>query len=137
MTRHSPPAVTGLDHLVLTVASLEASCRFYEDVLGMGAERFEGSDGSERRALRFGVQKINLHEAGAEFVPHARAPTPGSADLCFLTDRPLEDWMAHLRACGVALREGPVTRMGARGEMHSLYVDDPDGNLVEISRYGV
>ncbi len=103
----------------------------------MAAERFSGSDGSERRALRFGVQKINLHEAGAEFVPHAKAPTPGSADLCFLTDRPLEEWLAHLRACGVEVREGPVERTGARGSMRSIYVDDPDGNLVEISRYGL
>jgi catechol 2,3-dioxygenase-like lactoylglutathione lyase family enzyme len=134
MSRTPPPAVAGLDHLVLTVASLEATIRFYEDVLGMAARRFEGSDGAPRWALAFGAQKINLHEAGAEFAPHAARPTPGSADLCFLTDRPLEAWLERLAELGVALREGPVARTGAQGPITSIYIDDPDGNLIEIAR---
>lgn len=130
-----PPSVLSLDHLVLTVASISGAASFYERALGMTAERFEGSDGTTRTALRFGAQKINLHQEGREFRPHAARPLPGSADLCFLTDRPLEDWTSHLEALGVAVREGPVPRTGARGPMTSIYLDDPDGNLIEIARY--
>ncbi len=131
-----PPAVTAIDHLVLTVSSVAAAAAFYERALGVTAERFEGGDGGMRTALRFGKQKINLHEAGREFAPHSARPTPGSGDLCFLTDRPLQEWLSHLSALDVPLREGPVRRTGARGPMTSIYVDDPDGNLVEIARYG-
>ncbi len=130
-----PPSVLALDHLVLTVASISTAASFYERALGMRAERFEASDGSRRMALVFGAQKINLHEDGRVFSPHAAHPVPGSADLCFLTDRPLKEWVAHLAALEVAVREGPVPRTGARGRMTSIYLDDPDGNLVEISRY--
>jgi catechol 2,3-dioxygenase-like lactoylglutathione lyase family enzyme len=127
------PRVSGLDHLVLTVADLGVTVAFYEDVLGMEAEVFRATDGGDRHALRFGAQKINLHLAGAEFAPRAARATPGSADLCFLSDAPLGRWQAHLAACGVAVEDGPVPRSGAEGPLVSLYLRDPDGNLLEIS----
>jgi catechol 2,3-dioxygenase-like lactoylglutathione lyase family enzyme len=120
-----------LDHLVLTVASIEASCAFYERTLGMTAVRF----GQGRTALAFGAQKINLHLAGSEFVPHALHPVPGSADLCFITTTPLAEAMAHVRARGVDIIEGPVDRTGATGPMRSFYFRDPDANLIEVSNY--
>ena len=120
-----------LDHLVLTVASVEASCAFYERTLGMTVVRF----GQGRTALAFGAQKINLHQAGSEFVPHAKHPVPGSADLCFITMTPLADAMAHIRAQGVDILEGPVARTGATGPMQSFYFRDPDANLIEVSNY--
>ena len=118
-----------LDHLVLTVADIGRSVAFYRDVLGMSVETFAGG----RTALRFGDQKINLHLAGHEFDPKARQPLPGSADLCFIAQTPLSEVEAHLRACGVAVEEGPVRRTGATGPILSVYMRDPDGNLVEIS----
>jgi catechol 2,3-dioxygenase-like lactoylglutathione lyase family enzyme len=120
-----------LDHLVLTVASIEQSCAFYEQALGMTVETF----GSGRKALRFGSQKINLHEVGHEFEPKAKRPTAGSGDLCFIAMTPLADVAAHLQAAGIAIEEGPVARTGATGPIKSLYLRDPDGNLVEISNY--
>lgn len=121
--------VASLDHLVLTVASIPATVEFYER-LGMRAETF----GDGRRALRFGAQKINLHEAGSEFAPHAVRPVPGSADLCFLVDGSLAEVAQVLAEAGVAIELGPVERAGAIGALESLYVRDPDGNLVELSR---
>jgi catechol 2,3-dioxygenase-like lactoylglutathione lyase family enzyme len=118
-----------LDHLVLTVRSIEETCRFYAEVLGMRVERF----GAGRVALHFGEQKINLHEAGREFEPKARRPTPGSADLCFLSATPLDRVIEALERHEVAIEEGPVDRTGARGPIRSVYVRDPDGNLVEIA----
>ena len=120
-----------IDHIVLTVADVEATIRFYSDVLGMRAVTF----GDGRRALAFGGQKINLHQAGREFEPKAAHPTPGSADLCFITRTPLGEVMRHLSGCGVDVIEGPVERTGALGPMQSVYFRDPDGNLVEVSRY--
>ena len=120
-----------LDHLVLTVASIEATCTFYATVLGMQAVTF----GNGRRALVFGSQKINLHEAGHEFEPKAARPTPGSADLCFITATPLTQVVEHLRQCRVAILEGPVERTGALGTMLSVYFRDPDQNLIEVSSY--
>lgn len=127
-----PPAVQSLDHLVLTVADIAMTCRFYE-ALGMQIETFHPADGSTRTALQFGAQKINLHEAGREFEPKARLATPGSADLCFLSDTPLEHWQTHLAAEGLAIVEGPIRRTGATGPILSIYLRDPDGNLIEIS----
>ena len=127
-----PPRVHALDHIVLTVADIAATVRFYEMVLGMRAETFTVADGSTRWALFFGQTKINLHQAGAEFEPKAHAPTPGSADLCFLSDTTVGAWQAHLSALAVQIEEGPVTRTGASGPLLSLYVRDPDGNLIEI-----
>ncbi|MBV0910788.1 VOC family protein [Anianabacter salinae] len=127
------PQITSLDHLVLTVADIARTVAFYETVLGMRAERFRPSDGSDRVALVFGSQKINLHQAGAEFEPKARVATPGSGDLCFLTETPLDDWQAHFAAHDVPVEDGPVRRTGAAGPILSLYVRDPDGNLIEVS----
>ncbi|HEV8674474.1 MAG TPA: VOC family protein [Methylomirabilota bacterium] len=125
----STPTLDRLDHVVLTVRDIEATCAFYARVLGMAPIVF----GSGRKALRFGAQKINLHEAGREFDPKAERPTPGSADLCFLTEASLTDWIAHLRACNVPILEGPVRRTGAFGPIESIYLRDPDGNLIEIA----
>jgi catechol 2,3-dioxygenase-like lactoylglutathione lyase family enzyme len=127
------PQIAALDHLVLTVADLSATLTFYRDALGMEAQVFRAADGTERHALRFGAQKINLHVAGAEFGPKAARPCPGSADLCFLSDTPLAEWQAHLSGLEVAVEEGPVPRTGATGPILSLYLRDPDGNLIEIS----
>jgi catechol 2,3-dioxygenase-like lactoylglutathione lyase family enzyme len=123
--------VNRFDHVVLTVASVDATVDFYTRVLGMSAVTFGGG----RQALRFGTSKINLHQAGHEFEPKARRPTPGSADLCFVVDDPVEDVMAQLTAAGVAIEEGPVARTGATGELISCYFRDPDGNLIELSNY--
>ncbi|MEF0940076.1 VOC family protein [Rhizobium sp. BR 362] len=118
-----------LDHLVLTVASIDESCDFYARVLGMGVESF----GDGRKALTFGNQKINLHRAGHEFEPKAERPTPGSADLCFISTTPADDIIAHLRAESVAIEEGPVRRTRATGPILSVYFRDPDSNLIEVS----
>ena len=123
--------VEGIDHFVLTVRDVEATCDFYSRVLGMEVEEFEGG----RWALKFGRQKINLHQTGAEFEPKAIEPTPGSGDFCLVTDVPLERVVEHLASCGVELIEGPVERTGAMGSMESVYFRDPDGNLVEVSNY--
>jgi len=120
-----------LDHLVLTVASIEASCNFYSSVLGMDVSRFaEG-----RTALTFGHQKINLHEVGKEFVPRAAHATAGSGDLCLVSAIPLDDVVRHLDECGIAIIEGPVAKTGAIGPIRSVYFRDPDGNLIEVSEY--
>jgi catechol 2,3-dioxygenase-like lactoylglutathione lyase family enzyme len=121
--------ITGLDHLRLTVADIEATVAFYEQ-LGMS----RGVFGEGRVALRFGDQKMNLHEAGAEITPHARHPRPGSADICLLVAEPLEQVEAGLRRSGIEIELGPVGRAGATFAITSLYVRDPDGNLVELSR---
>ena len=124
--------ITGLDHLVLTVTDLEATLRFYCDGLGMRHETF----GEGRSALHFGDHKINLHLTGKEFEPKALHPAPGSADLCFLTGRPLTEVMDRLAAIGHPAFLGPVERAGATGPLVSIYAHDPDGNLVEIARRG-
>ncbi|MCW8884608.1 MAG: VOC family protein [Motiliproteus sp.] len=118
-----------LDHLVLTVADIEPSVDFYCRVLGMEKIVF----GEQRIALKFGQQKINLHQQGKEFEPKANHPTPGSADLCFLTDTPIRDAMTHVSCKGVNILEGPVERTGAEGPILSFYFRDPDGNLIEVS----
>jgi len=130
------PQVTALDHLVLTVADIDATVAFYCGVLGMRREVFRPLDGTERVALVFGAQKINLHLAGAEFEPKATRPVPGSGDLCFLTETPLADWQAQFAAHGIVVEQGPVARTGATGPLVSLYVRDPDGNLIEVSVRG-
>ena len=130
------PKLTSLDHLVLTVADTDRTVAFYEQVLGMKVEVFHPSDGSTRTALTFGAQKINLHPAAKPFEPKADQPMPGSADLCFLSDTPLSEWQAHFAESGVDVLEGPVGRTGATGPIVSLYLRDPDGNLIEVSNLG-
>ncbi len=127
------PKIQSLDHLVLTVADLHATTEFYTQVLGMTAQTFEAADGSTRTALLFGGQKINLHVRGAEFDPKAANPLPGSADLCFLSPDRLSDWQGHFMRLGIAVEQGPVARTGAAGPILSLYIRDPDGNLIEVS----
>ena len=120
-----------LDHLVLTVKSIPATCDFYSRALGMEVVTFAGN----RKALAFGLQKINLHEAGHELEPKAHRPTPGSADLCFITQTPVSQIMEHLNRQEIEIIEGPVKRTGALGPIESVYLRDPDGNLIEISNY--
>jgi catechol 2,3-dioxygenase-like lactoylglutathione lyase family enzyme len=119
-----------LDHLVLTVANIDATAAFYTSALGMDLVTFNG-----RKALRFGEQKINLHQSGNEFEPKAAHPTPGSGDLCFITTTSLEDVISHLTSKNFAIELGPVERSGAVGKMRSIYLRDPDCNLIEISNY--
>jgi len=121
--------VTKLDHLVLTVRDIEETKIFYKTVLGMEPILF----GEGRVALKFGNQKINLHEVGKEFVPKAKHPMPGSADLCFITSVALEKAMKHVRSCRVKIIEGPVSRTGATSPLLSFYFRDPSGNLIEVS----
>ena len=123
--------VDRLDHLVLTVASIEATVEFYTRVLGMGVVTF----GAGRTALTFGTSKINLHETGKEFEPRALHPTPGSADICLIVDDGIADVIAQLAAAGVPVETGPVERTGATGPIVSCYLRDPDHNLIELSNY--
>ena len=123
--------IAGIDHFVLTVRSVEATCAFYQRVLGM--RRLD--EPNRPTALLFGSQKINLHETGRTFEPKAKAPTPGSGDFCLVAAVPLAEVQASLEANGVAIEVGPVRRTGARGPMMSVYFRDPDGNLVEVSEY--
>jgi catechol 2,3-dioxygenase-like lactoylglutathione lyase family enzyme len=126
MTR---PLVSSIDHFVLTCADVEATVQFYTRTLGMTAETFSGG----RRALRFGNQKINLHQKGAEFEPKARVATAGSGDFCLLSEVPVAEVAEHLAAEGVEIVLGPVPKTGAAGPLISIYFRDPDGNLVEVS----
>lgn len=121
--------VKRLDHLVLTVKNIEVSCEFYRLVLGMQAITFN----KNRKALRFGDQKINLHQAKEEVRPCADQPVPGSADLCFIFDRPVAEIVSHLDGLGVEIELGPVPRTGAVGTLNSVYIRDPDKNLLELS----
>jgi catechol 2,3-dioxygenase-like lactoylglutathione lyase family enzyme len=123
--------ITRIDHFVLTVANIDASCEFYSRALGFEVVTF----GQGSKALAFGHQKINLHQAGAEFDPKAMRPTPGSADFCLITERPIDSVVSALQAAGVSIEEGPVKRTGATGPLTSIYFRDPDGNLVEVSTY--
>jgi catechol 2,3-dioxygenase-like lactoylglutathione lyase family enzyme len=120
-----------LDHLVLTVADIDATVEFYTRVLGMQAVTF----GAGRTALGFGRSKINLHRAGHEFEPKAHRPTPGSADLCLIADGSLDQVIEELAGRGVPIEEGPVERTGATGPIRSVYFRDPDRNLIEVSTY--
>jgi catechol 2,3-dioxygenase-like lactoylglutathione lyase family enzyme len=121
-----------LDHLVLTVRNIDTTCAFYSSVLGMEVVTFENG----RKALTFGSQKINLHEAGKEFEPKAYRPTPGSADLCFIATTDIDEVVKRLELSKTRILEGPVKRTGALGQMMSVYFRDPDLNLIEVSNYG-
>jgi catechol 2,3-dioxygenase-like lactoylglutathione lyase family enzyme len=131
--RVMPIVLDRIDHIVVTAWDVDRTIDFYVRVLGMEPITFAGG----RRGLAFGRQKINLHQAGREYEPKALKPTPGSIDLCFITEGPLDEVVDHLRAQGVAIVAGPVEKTGALGPMMSVYFRDPDGNLVEVSRYGV
>ncbi|GBE34028.1 virulence protein [bacterium BMS3Bbin06] len=123
--------IVNIDHIVLTVRDINKTIKFYESVLGMVSESF----GRGRIALKFGTQKINLHEFGNELEPKASQPTPGSGDLCFITDRNLDEAINHVKSCGVKIIEGPVIRTEANGKIISFYIRDPDGNLIEVASY--
>ena len=121
--------ITKLDHLVLTVKDIHATILFYTTILGMKQISFADN----RHALQFGNQKINLHQQDDIIEPHAAQPTPGSADLCLITDISLEQVIDHIQSCGVTILSGPVPRSGAVDGLISIYLRDPDGNLIEIS----
>jgi len=121
--------INRLDHLVITVKDLDKTCDFYNSVLGMETQIFLDN----RRALTFGAQKINLHQYGNELEPKALEPTPGAADLCFITEVSIDDVVKHLKDCRVVIIEGPVKKSGAQGPILSVYFRDPDGNLIEVS----
>jgi len=121
--------IRAIDHVVLTVADVQRTLDFYQRALGMTPVAF----GEGRRALAFGDQKLNLHQAGREFEPKARTPTKGSADLCLLTDVPIAEVLAHLSRIGVNVELGPVDKVGARRPLRSIYFRDPDGNLIEVA----
>ncbi|MEO0802246.1 MAG: VOC family protein [Cyanobacteria bacterium J06642_2] len=121
--------IDSIDHLVLTVRDIPIACEFYRKVLGMEVITF----GDNRKALKFGRQKLNLHQAGRELEPKAAWPTPGAIDLCLLSVEPIDRVVAHLQDCGVGIELGPVQRTGANGSIQSVYIRDPDCNLVEIA----
>lgn len=123
--------VDSIDRYVLTVHNVELTCEFYSRVLGMQVVTF----GNNRKALKFGNQKINLHQLGQEFEPKALKPTAGSADVCFITDMPLELAITQIKSSGIEIINGPVTRTGAIGSIESIYLRDPDGNLIKIANY--
>ncbi|XP_062578511.1 glyoxalase domain-containing protein 5-like [Saccostrea cucullata] len=123
--------VDNIDHFVITVKDIDKTCEFYSKVLGMEVTTFKGN----RKALSFGSQKINIHEHRKEFEPKAHLPTPGSADVCFITRENLDSVIKHLQACKVEITEGPVDRTGAQGPIRSVYFRDPDNNLIEVSNY--
>ena len=122
-------SISRIDHIVLTVKNIPATIDFYVRVLGMRADTFADN----RVALKFGQQKINLHQAGKEFEPKAKNATPGSADLCLITDTDLTQAIKHVQNCKVEIIEGPVERTGANGKLLSFYIRDPDQNLIEIA----
>jgi catechol 2,3-dioxygenase-like lactoylglutathione lyase family enzyme len=123
--------ISHIDHLVVTVRSLEETCAFYQRVLKFTRSDTPGSP----TALHFGACKINVHEVGHGFEPKAATPTPGSADFCLITEESLDSISQHLQSEDVTVEVGPVERKGARGPMTSLYFRDPDQNLIEVSRY--
>ena len=123
--------INRLDHLVLTVANIERTCDFYSRVLGVEVITFLG----DRKALKFGQQKINLHQIDKTFEPKAHLPTAGSGDLCLIADTRVEDIVKELNAAGVTIEQGPVERTGALGKIRSVYLRDPDQNLIELSNY--
>ena len=124
-------SIENIDHIVLTVKDIQRTCKFYIEALGMNVIEF----GNGRKALKFGKQKINLHEYGKEFEPKAVSAAPGTTDICLITDTPISIFISHLEKKGIDIIDGPVERTGAKGKIESIYFRDPDGNLVEVSNY--
>lgn len=124
-----------IDHIVLTVTDIEATTRFYERAFGFEREFFRGPEGQPRHAVRFGQCKINLQDAATETPTKARVPTIGAGDFCLIASVPLDAFIAHLKAEGIPIDVGPVPRRGALGPIRSIYLRDPDGNLVEVAEY--
>ena len=128
--------ISSIDHIVMTVADMSKTIDFYCSVLGTTVVEFvPPTGGLARKSLHFGKQKINLHNSVSPYVPHAKAPQAGSVDLCFITMQSLDDWQRHLANHNVSVEEGAVRKTGANGALMSLYIRDPDGNLIEISNY--
>ena len=128
--------ISSIDHIVMTVADIPKTIDFYCSVLGTTMVEFVPPIGGPvRKSLHFGKQKINLHDAASPYAPHAKAPQAGSVDLCFISTQSLDDWQAHLANHDVSVEDGPVRKTGANGALMSLYIRDPDGNLIEISNY--
>ena len=129
-------AINSIDHIVMQAADVRVTIKFYSEILGMTHIEFQPPTGGPvRQCLHFGAQKINLHDAGSPFQPHAKNPAVGSVDLCFITKEPLFDWQRHFASCGIVIEDGPVHKIGANGPLLSIYIRDPDGNLIEISNY--
>lgn len=129
-------AISHVDHIVVTVADMPKTIEFYCSVLGTTLVEFvPPTGGATRKSLHFGRQKINLHYATSPYVPHAKLPQAGSVDLCFISAQPIHEWQTHLAKHGVPVEDGPVRKTGANGGLMSLYIRDPDGNLIEISNY--
>ena len=128
--------VQAIDHIVVQAVDLTETIKFYTEILGMTHSKFQPpAGGALRHSLHFGNQKINLHDAGSPFRPHAKNPAAGSVDLCFITQQPLSDWQQHFSNFGIVIEDGPVLKTGANGPLLSIYIRDPDGNLIEISNY--
>ena len=128
--------ISSIDHIVITVADMPKTIDFYCSVLGTTLIEFVPPTGNPaRKSLHFGKQKINLHDVASPYVPHAKVPRAGSVDLCFISSQSLNDWQIHLANHDVSVEAGPVRKTGANGELISLYIRDPDGNLIEISNY--
>ena len=128
--------IQSIDHIVMQAADVAKTVKFYTEILGMQHQEFQPpAGGPVRQSLNFGRQKINLHDASSPYVPHAANPVAGSVDLCFITTHPIADWQAHLTGHGIDIEEGPVRKTGANGPLISLYIRDPDQNLIEISNY--
>lgn len=123
--------IESIDHIVFTVKNIDETCEFYQRVLKMKVDVF----GEGRKALSFGIQKINLHQWGKEFEPKALAPAPGTQDICLISQVPIGEIVKHLEACEVEIEDGPVRRTGAAGPINSIYFRDPDQNLIEVSNY--
>ena len=123
-----------IDHVVITVSDIDKTIDFYSNILGMELQEFSSStDNVKRKSLKFGKQKINLHEASKPFKPHANNPIPGAIDICFLSEINIDDWIKIFNKFNIKIEDGPVKKTGANGPISSIYVRDPDKNLIEIS----
>ena len=128
--------IHSIDHIVMQAVDVPETIKFYTEILGMTHSEFQPPTGEPvRHSLHFGAQKINLHDARVPFLPHARNPAAGSVDLCFITQQSIGDWQQHLTKFGIVIEDGPVRKTGASGPLLSIYIRDPDGNLIEISNY--